>query len=184
MPDVDDHGIGTPVAGQEVGDCLDRLLRCGKTNSDGRIMCESLQSLERNCQVGSALVVGDCVDFIHDHRFDITQDGPALFRSQQNVKRFWRRDQDVRRPLQHGAPLRHQGIPSADRGADLWHQQAALARHLQDFAQRNFEVLLNVVAQSLQRRHVQNFRAVLQLPSQSFAHQAINARQKSGQRFA
>ena len=39
-------------------------------------------------------------------------------------------------------------VAGADRGADLGHQQAALARHLQDFAQRNFQVLLDVVAQA------------------------------------
>ena len=70
----------------------------------GRYVSAS-QPFERNRQVRSALIVGDRVDFVDDDRFDIAQNGPALFRGQQDVKRFRCGDQDVRRPLQHRPPF-------------------------------------------------------------------------------
>ena len=64
------------------------------------------------------------------------------------------------------------------------HQQAAFAGQRQDLAERAFEVLLDVVAQRLQRRDVENFGAVVQVAGQRFAHQAIDADEKCGERFA
>ena len=64
------------------------------------------------------------------------------------------------------------------------HQQAALARQLQDFAERDFQVLLDVVAQRLQRRDVEDFGPVVQLAGERFADQPINAGEKRGQRLA
>ena len=74
-------------------------------------------------------------------------------------------------------------VAGADGGANLRHQQAAFAGHLQNFAKRNFEVLLNVVAEGLQRRDVQNFGAVVKFAGQGLAHQAINAGEKRRQTF-
>ena len=96
--------------------------------------------------MSAALVVGDGVDFVDDYGLDIPQNRPALLRCKQDVERFRRRDQNVRRTLQHSPALVHKRVAGADRGANLGHQQPTLARHLQDFPQRNFEVLLDVVA--------------------------------------
>ena len=147
-------------------------------------MRERIQPFERQRQVRAALVVGDGVDFIHDHRLDVAQNLPALLRREQDVKRFRRGHQDVRRPLQHGAALVHQRVAGADGGTDLRHQQTALARQLQDFAQRDFQILLDVVAQRLERRNIEDFGAVLEVAGQRLAHQAVDAGQKCRQRFA
>ena len=165
-------------------DFLDRLLRCGKPDAHRRAMSQSFQPFERNCEMRAALVVGDRVDFVHDDGFDIAQNRAAFFGGQQNVERLRRGHQNVRRPLQHGAPLVHQRVAGAHRSANLRHQQAALARHLQDFAQRDFEIFLDVVAQRLQRRDIQNFGAVVEITRQRLAHQSIDAGQKRGQSFA
>ena len=57
-------------------------------------------------------------------------------------------------------------------------------RPAQDLAQRDFEVLLDVVAQRLQRRNVENFGAVAQFAGERLAHQAIDADEECGERFA
>ena len=132
----------------------------------------------------AALVIGDGVNFIDNHRFHIAQDGAALLRRQQNVERLGRGDENVRRPLQHQAPVFHQRVARANRGANLRHQQAAIGRHLQNFPERHFEIFLNVVAEGLEGRNVENFGAVAQLASQRFADETVNTGQKSGQRFA
>ena len=177
-------GAGAAVAGQEMSHFFDRLLGGGKADAHRRTISQRLQPLQRKRQVRAALVVGHGVDFVDDDGFDIAQNRAALFRGQQNVERLGRRDQNVRRPLQHGPALMHQRVAGADRGANLRHQQAALARHLQNLAQRPFEIFLDVVAQRLQRRDIQHFGAVVQITRQRLAHQTINAGQKRGQRLA
>ena len=147
-------------------------------------MSQSFQPLQRKRQMRAALVVGHGVDFVDDDGLDIAQNGAASFRRQQDVKRLRRGDQNVRRPLQHRAPLVHQRVAGADRRANLRHQQAALARHLKNLAQRHFEIFLNVVAQRLQRRDVKHFGAVVQIAGQRLADQAVDAGEKCGQSFA
>jgi hypothetical protein len=121
------------------------------------------------------LVVGDRVNFVDDHRFDIAQNRAALFGSEQNVERLGRRHQNVRRPLQHQPTVLGERVASTNGGANFGHQQPTLRRHLQDLAQRNLQIFLNVVAKRLQRRDVENFRAIGELPRQRLAHQEVNA---------
>jgi hypothetical protein len=45
----------------------------------------------------------------------------------------------------------HKGIAGADGSANLRHQQPAFTCHLQNLAERDFKVLLDVVAERLQR---------------------------------
>ena len=165
-------------------DFFNRLLRRGQTNAHRRLVSQRFQTFQRQRQMRSALVVGDGVNFIDNHRLNIAQNRAALIRGQQNVKRLRRGDQNVRRPLQHGAPLGHQRVAGADRGANLRHQQPALARHRENFPQRHLKIFLNVVAQRLQRRNVEDFGAVRQIARQRLAHQPINAGEKCSQRFA
>ena len=100
------------------------------------------------------------------------------------VQRLGRGDQDVRRPLEHLAPLFHQRVAAADGGANLRHQQSALAGHGEDLAQRHFEVLLDIVAKRLERRDVKNLGGVAQLAGKRLADEAINADEKGGERLA
>ena len=144
-------------------DQLDRLLRGGKADAHRRPVGKRVEPFERKRQMRAALVVGDGVDFVHDHRLDVAQDLPALLRREQDVERFRRGHQNVRRALQHGAALVHQRVAGAHGGANLRHQQPALARQLQDFAERDFQIFLDVVAQRLQRRDVEHFGAVLRV---------------------
>ena len=103
---------------------------------------------------------------------------------QQDVQRLGRGDQDVRRTLQHLAPLFRQRVAGADGGANLRHQEAAFAGQRKDLAERAFEVFLDVVAQRLQRRDVENFGGVAQIAGECLAHQAIDANEKGRERLA
>ena len=84
---------------------------------------------------------------------------------------------------QHGAALMREGVSRTHGSANLRHEHAALSGELQNFAQRNFQVLLNVVTQCLEWRHVENFGLIHQLPAESLAHEAINADEESRQCF-
>ena len=132
----------------------------------------------------AALVVCHGMDFIDNHGFHVPQNRAAFLGGEKDVQRLGSSHQNMRRPLQHGAALVHQRVPGAHRGANLRHQQTALPRHLQDFSERDFQVFLNVVAQSFQRRDVEDFSPVVQIARQRLAHQAINAGQKCGEGLA
>ncbi len=147
-------------------------------------MGQRLQPLQRQRQMRATFVVGDGVDFVHDHGFNVAQDCTALVGSEQDVERLRRGHQNVGRPLQHRAALGHERVAGADRSPNLRHEQPALARHGENFTQRGFQVFLNIVAQGLQRRDVENLGAISQLATQRLAHQTIDAGKKRGQGLA
>ena len=158
-----DHGrSGTSRAGQEMRDLFDRLLR-GRQADARRPVRQQVKPLQRERQVRAALVVGDGVDLVDDYGLDIAQNGAAAVCGEQNVERLGRGDQDVRRTLEHLAPLFHQRVAGAHGGANLGHQEAALGGQRQNLAERAVEVLLDIVAERLQRRDVQDFGAVVQI---------------------
>jgi hypothetical protein len=184
MPNVDDHRIGAATPREKVRDFFNRLLRGGKSDPHRRFVSQSLEAFERQRQMRSALVICDGVDLINDYRFNVAEDRTALIRRQQNVKRLRCGHQDMRRPLQHSSTLVHQCVASANRRANLRHQETTLACHRQDFSQRSFKIFLDVIAQRLERRDVQNFGAVGKISGQSFAHQTVDAGKKCSQRLA
>ena len=159
-------GAGRPApvrkcATSSIGFCVaDSPMRVG-------LIRQQVKPLQRKRQMRAALVVGDGMNLVDDHRLDVAENRAAAVGGQQDVQRLGRGDQDVRRTLQHLAPLFHQRVAGADGGANLRHQQAAFAGQRQDFAQRTFEILLDVVAQRLQRRDVENFGAVAQRASRA-----------------
>jgi len=189
MAYVDDHRIGPSflrigTAREEMRDFFDRLLGRRKPDAYRRAHGQRFQPLQRKRQMHAALVVGHGVNFVHNHGLDIAQDGAALLRRQQDVERLGRSDQNVRRTLQHEAAVFHQSVARPHRRADLRHQQPAFSRHLQNFSQRDFEIFLDVVAEGLERRNVENFGPVAKFARQGLAHQPVNASEEGGEGFA
>ena len=152
-------GAGLSRAGKKMRNLLDGFLRGREADTSGAIS-QQVKPLQRYRQMCAALVVGDGMNLVNDYRFNMAQNGAATVRREQDVQRLGRGHQDVRRTLQHLAPLFHQRVASAHGGANLRHQQAAFARQRRDFAQRAIEVFLDVVTQRLQRRDVKDFGAV------------------------
>ena len=151
---IHDHRCRAVTPGKKLRKHLDGLLRGGKADADRRAREKSFEPLERKRQMRAAFIVGDGMDFIHDHRFDIAQDGAAALGRQKDIERFRRGDENMRRPHQHFAAFVHQGVASAHADADFGHQQATFGGFTKNFAQRELEIFLDVVAQRLQRRDV------------------------------
>src|SRR5439155_4755251 len=124
------------------------------------------------------------VNLIHNQRADRGQQLAARLRSEQQVKRFRRGDENVRRSPRNRLPLCRRRVPGAhlrphfNVAAFLRPQRGANSR------QRFLEVLVNVVAQRLQRRHIEDPCLVRQRSRQSFTKQRVQRGQKSRQRFA
>ncbi len=70
LANLHDRRLGPAASGKKLRDKFDRLLRGGKADAHGRPLGEMLQPFERKREMRAALVVGDGVNFIHDHRFD------------------------------------------------------------------------------------------------------------------
>ena len=185
VADVDDDRRGAIAAGKELRDQLDGLLRGGKTDAHRRAIEQGFEAFERERQMRAALIVGDGVNFVDDHGFHAAQDGAAFFRRQQDVERFGRGDQDVRRTREHGAALVHQRVAGANsRRESRGISRPRSAGHLQNFAERNFQIFLDVVAEGLERRNIKDFGAIVERAAEGLAHQAVDAGEKRRQRLA
>jgi hypothetical protein len=107
------------------------------------------------------LVICHRVNFIDDDRLDRPQNFAAPRRRQQDVQRLRRRHQNLWWPHQHRSPIFRERVARAHSRSNCRHQQPTLSCELQNLAQRRFQVFLNVVSESLQRRDVHNFNLIL-----------------------
>jgi hypothetical protein len=85
-------------AAEERGHLLDRPHGRGKPDplGGGCVPAQRVEALERQRQVGAALVAGDGVNLVHDDGLDPAQGLPGL-RGEQQEQRFRCGDEDVRR---------------------------------------------------------------------------------------
>jgi hypothetical protein len=123
------------------------------------------------------------VDFVDDHRAHRAKHAARALGGQQQIKRFRRSDQDVRRRPQHGRAFLLRRVARAHRGRDARRFQAGLLGQLADAAARFREVLVDVGAQRLERRDVDDPHFVGERSAQTLDQQIVERRQERGQRF-
>ena len=133
MAGVDDRNLrGGPAvrggAGQEMGDGLNRILCCGEADPLEPVAAQRRQPLEREREMGAALVRRDGMDFVDDDRAGARQHGAPGFRAEQNVERLRRRHQDMRRAPAHLVALGRRRVAGAHPGADFDVAQARRGR--------------------------------------------------------
>ena len=83
-----------------------------------------LQPLQREREVGAALVARHRVDLVHDHGAHLGEPGPARLRGEQDEERLRRGHQHVGRPAADRAPLVGRRVAGAHRGPDAGAGQA------------------------------------------------------------
>ena len=142
------HGVH---AGEEFGDELDGVLGGGEADAlrRGRAAGEELaggeavlatdecvEALEREGEVGAALVVGHGVNLVDDDGADVAEVFAGLAGGEQQVEGFGRGDEDVRRIAQHAGALDRQRVAGADSGADGRAEIAAGGGELLDLGER------------------------------------------------
>ena len=121
---------------KELGNLLNRFLRCRKPDAHGRYVRELVEPLQREHQMRAALVVGHGVNLVDDHGLDVAQDAAALLCRQAGCRATPAsspgcaadcaaspRDPSVRR------------VARANGGANRRHQQSALAGQRLNLAQ-------------------------------------------------
>src|SRR4051794_19856188 len=163
---------------------LDRLLRRGKPEAQQRLRGDLLQALERDGQVCAAARADDGVDFVDDDGARGAQHLAAALRGQQQVERFGRGDQDVRRLAQHGRALGRGRITGPHRRRDPRRVQPHVLGDPPDAAPRFREVLVNVRAERLQRRNVDDTDFIRQRIGEALDVQLVERGKERRQRFA
>ncbi len=167
---VDDLDVAVAPA-EEAGDLLQRPL--GRREADPLHVAagQVLEPLERERQVGAPLAAGHRVDLVDDHRLGRGQHLPGG-RGQDQVERLGRRDQDVGRVAAHRRAVALGRVAAADGHG---HRPGQV-----DAGERRAQVLLDVVVERLERRHVDHAGAALR----RVAGEAVDRAQEGGQRLA
>ncbi len=111
---------------------------------------------------------------------------PARLRAEQDVQRFGRGDQDVRRALAHRSAFDLRRIAGAHRATDIDVGQAETRQFLADAGQRLLQVDADVVGQRFQRRDIDYLGGIRQLAAggQPLYHQGIDGGEEGGQGLA
>lgn len=171
---------------EEARDLLDRLLRGGQPDPQQRSRTQRLQALQRQRQVAAALAAGQGMDLVDDHAAHPGEHLPARLRAEQDVQRFGRGDQDVRRALAHRSAFDLRRIAGAHRATDIDVGQAETRQFLADAGQRLLQVDADVVGQRFQRRDIDYLGGIRQLAAggQPLHHQGIDGGEEGGQGLA
>ena len=124
-PGVHDRGLAARPD-HEPPDLLERVLRRGQPDALDVAAGLFHEPLERQRQVRAALGLRDRVDLVQDHGLRALEDRARLAREHQ-VQRLRRRDQDVRRVLDHVPPLLLRRVTGPDRDVQVGADAASAA---------------------------------------------------------
>ena len=133
MAAVDDRAIGHALridmagADEEARDFLDRLLRGRQADAGQPALAQRLEPLQRQRQMAAALVVGNRMDLVDDHAARAGQHQASGFRAEQQVQRFGRGDENLRRSFQHALAFGCRRIAGAHACADFEIAESAVA---------------------------------------------------------
>ena len=188
---VDDRAVAVRP-GKVRGDAFERRDGRRQTDAAQRHARDLRQRLQQQREVRAALVAGQRVHLVDDHRLDVRELlAIALHRDHQR-QRLGRREQHVRRAAHHQPPLFDRRVAGAHAGAHerLAHAPAPLRRALRvgpledpHLAQRAAQVVLDVVAERAQRRDVEAVRPREELVGVAQAGEPRDHREKRRERL-
>ena len=184
MARVDDGALGAFSADQKARHFLDGLLRGRQADARETRPRQCFQPFQRQGQVSAALVGGERMDLVDDDRARGREHLAAGDAGEQDVQRFRRGDDDVRRTAAHAGALRLRRVAGAHQGADVRVRQA-LGLECGAYAyKRGGQVFLDVVGQCLERRDVDHVGLVGQPALNAFAHQPVDGDEERSQGLA
>ena len=149
----------------------------GRRKADALRRVRSVQGIEpcqRERQMRPALVIGHRVNFVDDHGARQSPASRAILGGEQNVQRFRRGDQNMRALLAHLLALGSRRIAGAHSGANRAQRDAPARGELRDLRQRDFQILMDVVAERFERRNVNHFGLGREVPGARGAYQRVN----------
>ena len=143
-----------------------------------------LQTLEREREMRAATRADDGVDLVDDDRAHRAQHVTTALRSEQQIQRFGGGDQNVRRRFQHRRAFGSRRVAGAYRGRDARRTQPALFGETANGPSRLGEILVNVSAQCLQRRNVDDAHLVRERLPEPFDEKVVQCAEECGERLS
>ena len=163
---------------QESRDGLDGTLRGRQPDAEGRPVRNRGKTLEREGEVRAAARADHRVDLVDDHRADVREPLAAPLRRQQQVQRLRGRHENVRRRPHHRRARRRGRVSGAHRRGDHRSREAHFGGQRANARQGLSEVLVDVAAQSFERRDVEDSGLLGQAVLDAFAQQIIDGDQE------
>ena len=189
VPLVDHRAVGRAglvhvrASDEKARDLVHRALRRRQADPLQGLTGQRGEALQRQREMGAAPRADDGVNLVDDDGPHRPQALAAALRRQQQVQRFRRRDEDVRRRAEHRLPRRGRRVAGAHGGGDGRRRQSERRRLGRNCRARRRQVRVDVAAQRLERRHVDDADLVGQRRLQSFGEQVVEGDQERGQRL-
>ena len=159
-------------------------MRRRESNSRDLAADQGLQALEGQRQVRAALVRHDRVNLVDDHRANVGEHAATALAGEKDVERLGSGHEDLRRLLHHfRAPVRRR-VSGPDSGPDVDVLVAELFQRRANPLQWHLEVLVDVVAERLERRDVENAHAVFEALTQTSLNELVDRAEERCQRLA
>ena len=168
-------------AAEESGHRLDRPLGRRQSDACRAGVGERIEARQRERQVAAPLVADERMDLVDDHRARRAQHAAAPLGGEQDVERFRRGDEDMWRTFDHATPLPRGGVPGTHGGADLDVREPQRDELVANPGEGFPEVPLDIVAERLQRRHVDDVGLVTQLAVEPEVDQLVDRGQERGE---
>lgn len=169
---------------EEAADLLDRLDGGGKPDALRADGGEGFEAGHGEREVSAAFVTGNGMDLVDDEGARRAQHPAGALRGQQDVQGFGSGDEDVGRLAAHLLPLPGGGVTGADSDVDGRERDPLLFGEVRDFLEREFEVPVDVVAESLQRGDVDRVGFGGESVITGGTHESIEAEQEGRERLA
>ena len=154
----------------------------GEADALQRAARQPVEPFEGEREVAAPFVAGEGVDLVHDHGVGAAEERPAAVGGEEQVERFRRRDQDVRRFPAHPGALGGRGVAGPEFGADS--RSPARPGPRRDLRERRYQVPPDVGAQRLERRDIDHPRPVLEPAAARLPRQPVHREEEGGERLA
>ncbi len=145
-------------AAEVAGDFVQRSLRRGQADAREPARAERFESLQQESEEDTAFVGTQGVDLIDDAVRHAAQ-GVARPRGQQQVQRFWCRDQHVRRTAEQALALGGGRVAGAHGHLDRRQRDAQRSGLSLHAFERHLQIAIDIVVERLQRRDVEDAHA-------------------------
>ena len=175
------HRIGTD---QIASDLFDGTLRGREAYSQRRLRCHNREPFERQGEVCATTSPDQRMNLVHYDRPHVAQPLATAGRGEQQVQRLGCSDQHVRWRAKHGSPGRRRRVARTHGRRDSWSGQAHLGGDPRDARERLREIPVNVTAEGLERRHIDNAHLVGQRSLKAFLQEVIDRDQEGCQGLA
>src|SRR5262249_19595827 len=130
------------IADEKTRDLLERTLRRRESDALRSCLAEPVESLERQCEMRTALGARDRMNLVDDHRTHAAEHATPARAREHDVQRFRRRDQNVRRFPDHPSACGGRRVAGANRNANFWKRLSCRSEAIAQLVERLLEVAL------------------------------------------